>query len=86
MRLGKPGVESSLNTVVKDTTSSAYVNDGELYIDLSISSAEQSVTLRNMNIKTENPNQSIFIRTLLDDRAEDMVWYSSAVSISYTEQ
>ena len=39
-----------------------------------------------MNIKTENPNQSIFIRTLLDDRAEDMVWYSSAVSISYTEQ
>ena len=86
MRLGKPGVESSLNTVVKDTTTSAYVNDGELYIDLSISSAEQSVTLRNMNIKTENPNQSIFIRTLLDDRAEDMVWYSSAVSISYTEQ
>ena len=85
MKMGKPGVESSLAYVVKDTTSNAYVNDGGLYIDLSISSSEEKVTLRNMIIKTENPNQHIFIRTLLDDKAEDMTWYSSAVSISYIE-
>ena len=86
MLLGKPGIESSLAYVVKDTTTSAYVNDGELYMDFSISSAEQSVTVRNMDIKTENPNQSIFVRTLIDDRAEDMTWYSSAISISYIEE
>ena len=86
MLLGKPGVESSLAYVVKDTTTSAYVNDGALYMDFSISSAEQSVTVKNMDIKTENPNQSIFVRTLIDDRAEDMTWYSSAISISYIEE
>ena len=86
MLLGKPGVESSLAYVVKDTTTSAYVNDGALYMDFSISSAEQSVTVKNMDIKTENPNQSIFVRTLIDDRAENMTWYSSAISISYIEE
>ena len=86
MLLGKPGVESSLAYVVKDTTTSAYVNDGALYMDFTISSAEQSVTVKNMDIKTENPNQSIFVRTLIDDRAEDMTWYSSAISISYIEE
>lgn len=84
-RLGKPGIESSLAYVARDSSPSAFVNEGEVYIDFSISSAIDSVTISNMTITTEENNQILYVRTLLDDRAEDKVSYNSAVAVSYIE-
>lgn len=85
IKLGNPAIESSFAYAVSDKTDKAYVNSGGTYFDMSITSEYSTMTVKDVTIRTEKENQPIYIKSILDDRAEDAEKYKCKISISYIE-
>lgn len=78
-------VGDSNGYVMKDSSSTAYKGKGNYYLECTLQEGDISVSLRNMSITTDLNKQPIYVRTIIDDRAEDKVQYNSSIAISYYE-
>ena len=78
-------VGDSSGNIMKDTSSSAYKGTGYYYLECTLQEGDISVSFRNMSITTDLNKQPIYVRTTIDDRAEDKVEYNSSIAISYYE-
>lgn len=71
--------------VMKDTSSKAYKGVGYYYLECTLQEGDISVSFRNMSMVTDLDKQPIYVRTTIDDRAEDKTEYKSSIAISYYE-
>lgn len=78
-------VGDSSGAVMKDRSSTAYKAKGNFYLECTLQEGDISVSLRNMSLVTDLDKQPIYVRTTIDDRAEDKTEYKSSIAISYYE-
>lgn len=71
--------------VMRDTSSTAYKAKGNFYLECTLQEGDISVSLRDMALVTDLDKQPIYVRTTIDDRAEDKTEYKSSIAISYYE-
>lgn len=71
--------------VMKDTSSTAYKAKGNFYLECTLQEGDIAVLFRNMSLVTDLDKQPIYVRTTIDDRAEDKTEYKSSIAISYYE-
>lgn len=78
-------VGDASGNVVKDNSSTAYKAKGNFYLECTLQEGDISVSLKNMRLVSDLDKQPIYVRTTIDDRAEDKVQYNSSIAISYYE-
>ena len=71
--------------VVKDTSSKAYKGSGDYYIECFLQEGDTAICFSNMSIVTDLEKQPIYVKTTVDDRANDIVEYRSSIAVSYYE-
>lgn len=71
--------------VMKDRSSKAYKGSGNYYIECSMQEGDVAIKFSNMSIVTDLDKQPIYVKTTVDDRAENKVEYRSSIAISYYE-
>ena len=71
--------------VMKDTSSKAYKGSGNYYIECAMQEGDVAIKFSNMSIVTDLERQPIYVKTTVDDRAENRVEYRSSIAISYYE-
>lgn len=82
--LQKPNLSSTQSYIVSDMDKT-YTTNGKSFMDLSIGVGDATMELSNIAIKSEELEQVIYVRTLLDDRAEDQKKYKASLIVSYLE-
>lgn len=71
--------------VVKDTSSKAYKGSGNYYIECFLQEGDTAICFSNMSIVTDLEKQPIYVKTTVDDRANDKIEYRSSIAVSYYE-
>ena len=74
-----------VDTSIQDTDSDMKVNAGSFYLELALQKGDKYVILTDMVFRTEELEQPIYMRTYLNDKAEDTVEYRCATVVSYLE-
>lgn len=71
-------------TTVIDTENN-YPNAGEMFFDVGMYYGDLSITMSNFSITTETDQQTIYVKSTIDENASDGESYTSAISVSYIE-
>ena len=70
---------------MKDTSSKAYKGSGNYYIECAMQEGDVAIKFSNMSIVTDLDKQPIYVKTTIDDRAENKTEYRSSIAINYYE-
>lgn len=86
IKLGRPETSSVTHKEeVGDNEDSIYLNEGKVFIDMTIDTAEDYMKVSNIVVERDSKTAPIYIRTLMDDKGVNDTTYKSSMVVNYRD-